>query len=227
MFISFTTALFIGILSFSLADNIGALIAKLWVWETGSKLVLGFSTILGGLGVAIIGLILYKHIVMALSAPFMGIVSETIEGHFYNENQQISHSHKASSFAGQLHRGIKINIRNLTKEILLTIPLLLLSVVPVVGLVFTALIFLVQAYYAGFGSMDYTLERHFTYKESISFVQNNKGVALGNGIVFMLFLTIPVLGVILVLPFSVTAATVQTLKQINSRQTANHLLNKI
>ena len=58
--------------------------------------------------------------------------------------------------------------------------------------------------------MDYTLERHFDYKESIRFVKKNRGVAIGNGIIFMLFLLIPVLGVILVLPFSVTAASIQT-----------------
>ena len=60
--------------------------------------------------------------------------------------------------------------------------------------------------------MDYTLERHFTYRESISFVKRNKGTALGNGIVFMAMLLIPVVGIILVLPLSVTAASSETVK---------------
>ena len=58
--------------------------------------------------------------------------------------------------------------------------------------------------------MDYTLERHLNYKDSITFVKNNKGIAIGNGIVFMLFLLIPVIGIILVLPLSVTAASIKT-----------------
>ena len=75
-----------------------------------------------------------------------------------------------------------------------------------------------QAYYAGFGNMDYTLERHFKYKESISFVKKNKGTAIGNGLIFMLFLLVPVIGVILVLPLSVTAATTETIKNIQLKK---------
>jgi CysZ protein len=76
----------------------------------------------------------------------------------------------------------------------------------------------VQSYYAGFGNMDYTLERHFKYSESIDFVKQNKGVAIGNGIVFMLFLLIPVVGIILVLPLSVTAATTETVKLLEAKK---------
>ena len=71
-----------------------------------------------------------------------------------------------------------------------------------------------QAYFAGFGNMDYTLERHYNFKDSVSFVKRNRGLATGNGIVFMLFLLVPIIGVILVLPFSVTAATTETIKKI-------------
>jgi CysZ protein len=46
-------------------------------------------------------------------------------------------------------------------------------------------------------------------------VKNNRGLAIGNGIVFMLFLLIPFVGVILVHPFSVTAATIVTVKSMN------------
>jgi CysZ protein len=63
--------------------------------------------------------------------------------------------------------------------------------------------------------MDYTLERHYTYDESIRFVKKNKGIAIGNGIVFMAMLLIPVIGIILVLPLSVTASTTETVRLIN------------
>ena len=62
--------------------------------------------------------------------------------------------------------------------------------------------------------MDYTLERHFNYSDSVKFVKQNRGLATGNGIVFMLFLLLPVIGVIFVLPLSVTAATEITVKRI-------------
>jgi CysZ protein len=141
---------------------------------------------------------------MALSAPFMSPVSEKIEKHFYGN---VSHLHRNTTNTEQLIRGIRINIRNLFKELIITIPILLLKFIPIVNIFSTILLFLVQAYYAGFGNMDYTLERHLTYKESVQFVSRNKGYAIGNGIVFMLFLLIPIVGIIIVLPLSVTAAS--------------------
>ena len=56
--------------------------------------------------------------------------------------------------------------------------------------------------------MDYTLERHFKYRESVAFIRKNRGLAIGNGIGFLLLLLIPVVGVVLVLPLSVTSASV-------------------
>ena len=74
--------------------------------------------------------------------------------------------------------------------------------------------------------MDYTLERHFKYKESINFVGRHKGIAIGNGIVFMLFLLIPVVGVILVLPMSVTASSINTVNLLEQENSLNYLLKK-
>ncbi|TYB69547.1 EI24 domain-containing protein [Bizionia saleffrena] len=205
--ISLFTAITIGFLAYSLSSPIGTFIAKIWVWDWGKDSFTSFSSIMGGLLVVILGFILYKHIIMALSAPFMSPVSERIEAHLLGTKR---HEHRNTSFREQLWRGIKINVRNLSFEILLTIPILLIGFIPVIGIISTILLFLVQAYYAGFGNMDYTLERHLNYRESITFVKNNKGAAIGNGIVFMLFLLIPVVGIILVLPLSVTAASIKT-----------------
>ncbi|KOY53064.1 EI24 domain-containing protein [Polaribacter dokdonensis] len=204
MLISFCTAILIGVEAYVLSDNVGAYISKIWIWDWGKDIFSSISNFIGGLIVLIIGLILYKHIIMALSAPFMSPVSEKIEKHFYGN---ISHLHRNTTNTEQLVRGIRINIRNLFKELIITIPILLLKFIPIVNIFSTILLFIVQAYYAGFGNMDYTLERHLTYKESVQFVSRNKGYAIGNGIVFMLFLLIPVVGIIIVLPLSVTAAS--------------------
>lgn len=214
MLISFITALIIGFSAYGFSDNLGAFIAKLWVWEWGAATVRTLSDIAGALIIIALGLIAYKHIIMAFSAPFMSPVSEKIEAHLYAG----VHQHRDTSNAGQLVRGIKINIRNLVWELLLSIPLLLLSLIPVVGILATASLFLIQAYYAGFGNMDYTLERHFRYRESINFVKAHRGFAIGNGIVFMLFLLIPVIGIILVLPISVTAASKTTLELLDQKK---------
>jgi CysZ protein len=106
-------------------------------------------------------------------------------------------------------------------ELWLTGIILIISLIPVIGWFTSLLLFFIQAYYAGFGNMDYTLERHFKYKESVAFVKTHKGIAIGNGIVFMLFLLIPVIGVILVLPLSVTAASTETIRLLNAQNYQN------
>jgi len=211
MAISLITATIIGVSAYGFSDNIGHWIEQIWPWEWGKQAFFRFAEVLSGLVIIIIGFILYKHIVMALSAPFMSPVSEKIEAHLLGAN----HTHRQTSFSEQLWRGIRINVRNLGMELLLTIPILLLGLIPVIGLISTVLLFLTQAYYAGFGNMDYTLERHFAYDKSVQFVRKHRGQAIGNGIVFMLFLLIPVIGVILVLPLSVTAATKQTIELLD------------
>lgn len=212
MAISFITAVTIGLTAWGLSDNLGHWIEQIWPWETGKHAFFIFAEILSALLIIAIGLILYKHIIMALSAPFMSPVSEKIEGHLKGSN----HTHRDTSFKEQLVRGARINLRNLGLELLITLPILLLNFIPILGsIIAAALLFITQSYYAGFGNMDYTLERHFKYRESIDFVKSNKGQAIGNGMVFMLFLLIPLVGIILVLPISVTAATVQTIELLD------------
>jgi CysZ protein len=194
------------------SDNLGDWIAKVWVWEWGKSAFTTIGSIIGGLVIIVIGLILFKHIIMALSAPFMSPVSEKIEA-YITQSEQITS--RETSFMSQLWRGIRINGRNLIMELVLTIPILLLKFIPIVNIFSTILLFMVQAYYAGFGNIDYTLERHFSYRESIAFVKKHRGLSIGNGIGFLLLLLIPFIGVVLVLPLSVTAASVSTVKALH------------
>lgn len=206
----------IGILCYFLSEDIGNYIANVWFstfwpWDHGRDTIHNISNMLGAMIVILIGFIAFKHLIMALSAPFIGPISNIIEDDFTGI---ISEKENSSSLK-LLLRGVRIAMRNLLRELLLTLPILFLGLIPVIGLFSTVILFLLQSYFAGFGNMDPTLERHFTYKESILFVQKNKGLAIGNGVVFMLFLLIPFFGVLLVLPFSVTAATLATVKLIH------------
>ncbi len=210
MLLSLFLALIIGGTAYSLSDNIGAFLGSFWPWEWGRETFETISSVFGGLIIVTLGFLVFKHLILALSAPFMGPISEKIEVHLTG----VKSIDQRSSFFQLLIRGLKIAIRNLVRELILTVPILLLGLIPVIGIFSTILLFLMQAYFAGFGNMDYTLERHYNYKESVQFVKRNRGMATGNGIIFMLFLLVPVIGVILVLPFSVTAATTETVKRI-------------
>ena len=211
MLISFLVFSMILLVSFSLSSSIGSYIASFWSWDFGQETIHAISRFFGGLLIIIFGFISFKHIIMALSAPFMGPISKIIEDDINGVVSQV----KTSTPSGLLMRGIRISLRNLLRELVLSIPILLFGLIPVVGFFSVVMLFFMQAYFAGFGNMDYTLERHFSYQKSVFFVKKNKGLAMGNGIVFMLFLLIPFLGVILVHPLSVTAATIVTVKSIN------------
>ena len=211
MLISVLIFLNIVLVSISFSDEIGLYISSFWSWDFGKETINTVSMILGGIILISIGLILFKHLVMILSAPFMGPISKKIEDDFTGVTSQT----QVSSPLTLVFRSIKISSRNLFRELLLSIPILILGLIPLIGFFSLFLLFLMQAYFAGFGNMDYTLERHFSYQKSIQFVKANKGIAIGNGLVFMLFLLIPFVGIILIIPFSVTSATIATLKIIN------------
>ena len=211
MLISVLIFLNIVLVSISFSDEIGLYISSFWSWDFGKETINTVSMILGGIILISIGLILFKHLVMILSAPFMGPISKKIEDDFTGVTSQT----QVSSPLTLVFRSIKISSRNLLRELLLSIPILILGLIPLIGFFSLFLLFLMQAYFAGFGNMDYTLERHFSYQKSIQFVKANKGIAIGNGLVFMLFLLIPFVGIILIIPFSVTSATIATVKIIN------------
>ena len=211
MLISVLIFLNIVLVSISFSDEIGLYISSFWSWDFGKETINTVSMILGGIILISIGLILFKHLFMILSAPFMGPISKKIEDDFTGVTSQT----QVSSPLTLMFRSIKISSRNLFRELLLSIPILILGLIPFIGFFSLFLLFLMQAYFAGFGNMDYTLERHFSYQKSIQFVKANKGIAIGNGLVFMLFLLIPFVGVIFIIPFSVTSATIATIKIIN------------
>lgn len=192
-----------------LSDDIGYVLVMLYPFSYGKEVITSASIVVGGLILLGVGLVLYKHIVMALSAPFMSPLSEKVEEYLTGIDCTIP------PVSQSLVRGIRVNIRNLLFELLIVIPCTLLSFIPVIGLGFTILSFLTQSYYAGFGNMDYTLERHLNYRNSIRFVKQNRSTAIGNGILYTLVLLIPFIGIIFILPIAATAATISTIEKLN------------
>ena len=198
------------------SDNIGNWLSGFWPWDFGKSTVEYVSQFLGGLLIVAVGLILYKHIIMALSAPFMAPISEKIEVHL--TGKPLDETDTFPEYMRSLARGVKLNIRNLIVELLLTLLLMIIGIIPGVGIITTILIFYVQSYYAGYGNMDYTLERHLDYNLTKKFVRKNRGLAVGNGFVFNTMLFIPLVGIMITLPISTAAATVETVTRIEENK---------
>lgn len=197
--------------AWGLSGSIGDWLVSHYPWEWGKKVVEGISRLAGALFVIAIGLILFKHLVMAISAPIMSPLSEKVEKELTGSSGNVGFS--VAQIVKDLRRGISIAIRNIIRELFFTFLLLLLSPIPLLGMLSPVLFFIIQAYYAGFGNMDYTLERHFNVRQSVHFVRANKGLAIGNGTVFLLLLLTGI-GFLFALPLSTIAATTETAKRL-------------
>lgn len=222
MIISFVLFGIIALTAWGLSDNLGGFLIGWYPFKLGFGFFSTLSEIIAFISIFLLGILLFKHLVLAFSAPFMSPVSERIEKHLCKRNG-IHTVYRKTTNAQQLARGLRVNLRNLLYEFSIVIPLTILGFIPVIGIVFVSLSFIVQAYYAGFGNMDYTLERHFNYRDSVNYVKANKGIAIGNGLVFIAMLFIPVIGIILVLPFSVTAASRVTLEKLMAENRLQYL----
>ncbi len=211
--ISFFIAVSIGFSAWGLSDNIGNWLAGWWRWEWGAGLIASIGQWAGGLLVFILGLVLYKHLVMVLVSPFMSPLAERIEKHLTGIDTPYR-GFQPGRAAKELMRGLYLALRNISRELVLVALLFLLSLIPMIGVIATILIFIIQAYYAGFGNMDYTMERHFSVKQSVQFVRRHKGLAIGNGVVFLALLMLGI-GFLIAPPLATVAAALETVPRLH------------
>ena len=174
-----------------------------------------------GIGFLITGSVLlftFKYIILIAAAPFMSSLSEKIE---FAMTGKPAPKVTIGDMISDLVRGIRIALRNLIRELLIVIMLTIAgaifgTMIPVIGGILPAiLIFLVQAYFMGFGNLDYTLERkRYGVKDSVRFVRQHKWLAMGNGTAFTLLLFIPIIGWFLAPALGTAAATLEGLKRV-------------
>lgn len=197
----------------------------LWPFETGKGLVAGIAEALVVVLVLAGVFFLGKYIVMVVVAPFMGPLSEKIE-----DIVQQKQAKSTANFFSDLMRGLAIALRNVFLELLFTllINLLLspvlgfLNLIPVIGTLLAAVpTFMIQAYFAGFGNMDYTLERkQFGIRASVKFIRQYRWAAIGNGALFLLLFLIPVIGWFLAPAYATAAGTLVVLNRTEGTKVA-------
>ncbi len=202
--------------SWAYSDNLAIWLVNYLPFESAKAYLEPIVGWISWLIMTALGILLFKHLVMILSSPFMSMLSEKIEKHLKGDQfhaPPFSLSHVFNSII----RGVRISIRLIVRELFYVLILMLLGLIPGLGVITIPLIFLVQAFYAGFGNMDFTMERYFNVSQSIRFVRSNKGIAIGSGIPFLLIL-LTILGFLVVLPLSTIASTVETVKRIESAE---------
>ena len=161
-------------------------------WQYSDTLISALTYLLGGIFLFYLG----KYLILILMSPVLSLISESIE----RKHTVGIHSngvYKGLSIAYSVGRSIRINSRNLLKESFLSIVLFFLGLIPGLAVITIPLLLLVQFYFLGFGMMDFTLERHNAFKETVGWVYQHKWAAIVCGGCLFLFMLIPVLGVIL------------------------------
>ena len=124
-----------------------------------------------------------------------------------------NYSFNLLQFFKDIFRAGVIAIRNIFIQLILLLLFFLLGFIPIIGWVIS--IFgnvLVVSYFYGFSFIDFSNERNkLTIKESINFVRKKCGIAIGIGLVFYIFLLIPILGSFLASLLSIISLTAATL----------------
>lgn len=151
--------------------------------------------------------LVYKNIVLIIMSPMLAFLSERVEELYLGK----SYPFHVGQFIKDVLRGIRIAFRNLIRE-LFAIALATLFLGPLSPIV----AFLVESYYYGFSMIDYSNERRkLTVKQSIAYIHRNRGMALGNGLVFYGLFLIPFLGWMVAPALGLVAATLGVLEQNN------------
>jgi CysZ protein len=204
------TLLFLGLLFLSianLADYIEAFLLR-WEWMQWYKNYSWISSIFRALlfiGSYILLVSFLKYVFLAVASPLYAYISEQSEELITGQN----HPFQFVQLLRDIVRGIKIALINFIKQFFWTILLLLLSFVPIVGLLSPILLIIVDSYYYGFSMLDYSCERHkmpgFLSRYRI---YKRKGLAVGNGLVFYFSILIPVVGLVFIAPLSAIAASI-------------------
>jgi CysZ protein len=176
------------------------------IFSIENSIVNTIADFLSGALLSLFFLIIFKHLILIFTAPLMSRLSKEIESHYCNAN------HAEGNILTDLLRGIRIALRNILRELLLTALVLLLALIPVFGWISSPFLLLIQGYYAGFGNYDLWAERHFTYKGTVDYMKDHKLMLTVNGSVFLLLLAIPILGPIIAPPLATAAATMHAME---------------
>ncbi len=203
---------FVLIMAVSYIDNIVIGISNFvgyndWTFWGAEKLEGVFNVLIGiilSISVALMFFLTFKYVLLIVLSPFLAWISEKTE-HIVAGT---TYDFEWSQFWKDVGRGVLMNFRNMSREIPITLLLFALGFVPGVGIVAPFLIFIVSAYFVGFGMIDYFHERkRMGIRESASIIKKQKGLAFAFGAGFNLMMFVPLLGTMVAPLYTIIATT--------------------
>ena len=162
---------------------------------------------------------LFKYIWLILGSPVFAYLSEKTEALMQNRIYDMS----VSQLLKDMSRGVYISVRSYLWQTVYLFTLFILSFIPLVGWVTPVVALLVEGYYYGFSMLDYSFERRkLSASQSIYFIGNHKGLAIGNGIIFYSMHLVPIIGWILAPAYAIIAATLSIIKVMDADKMINN-----
>ncbi|MFK8056124.1 MAG: EI24 domain-containing protein [Saprospiraceae bacterium] len=149
------------------------------------------AAVVAFVSVLAIGLLLFKHLVLIATAPWMGKVAERVSDHvtsLQGVEPGLPHGKTKAERWTLIKRSIRLNGRLFSFEMMLTIPLLILGLIPGVNIGAAVALIVVQSYFVGAGALDFTLEERYSYGESVAYFNQNRWLTIGLGLGFVLLL---------------------------------------
>jgi CysZ protein len=175
---------------------------------------LSFLFVMGGIMVRLILVFFYfslfKFLFLIVGSPLFAYLSEKTEAILEGKEYPFS----ALQLLKDMLRGIRLALRNTIWQTVYIVSVLILSFFPLIGWVTPIIALFIECYYYGFSMMDYSCERHkLSSSESVAFISRQKGLAIGNGLIFYLMHIIPIIGWVLAPAYAVVAATLSLYHQ--------------
>ena len=168
---------------------------------------LGFLFTLGSLILWLVMMLsyfsLFKYIFLIIGSPIFAFLSEKTEAILEEKEYPFS----ILLLTQDIFRGSRVAIRNSLWQSVYMLCILIVSIIPAIGWLTPVMAVLVECYYFGFSMLDYNMKRNEkTTSESLAFIGQHKGLAIGNGVIFYL-LNLTIVGCIIAPAYAVVAAT--------------------
>lgn len=211
--ISLFYGLTVGMTAWYWHDDVKKIILSALPFDSDSRILHKLQAGFIGISLATSSVVLYKYVINVILSPLLSALSRRVEESVVGYHMSYKKESDESAIK-DFARATTFGFRNFLKEAGFTILFLLIGLIPPLGFLAAILIFLVQALYVGYCNNDFTLSRYFGINGSIDFNRSNRYMILGNGIVFMLIVMIPVVGLFFAPTLATAAATLSSVPRV-------------
>ena len=185
---------------------------KSWV-DTLNNDLIGFFITMGSFWLWFTLLLFYfalfKYLFLILFAPFFAYLHLRIDA-IKNETAFVFNS---KAYRKLIARALLLNVTNLLWQTVYLIPIVIICTLPIIGWFTPIFTILIECYFLGAAMLDYSLASEQKNKvAAAAYVNNHKGLPIGNGLVFYLLHFIPIIGWMTAPFYALIAAKLNTLE---------------